>query len=180
MSNYQYFKIKRGTNFHKDVVECLNSRDKWKVMFDLVSEVLGQKITRMAFDPEALIIDLNEIEDVEVRKLFKKNGALKKNSNEAKRVESSYKNYIDHLGLSNYKDLTLISFIYGAMRRQGQQLERFITSEKDIFYKADFDLEKETKGLVIPITAIEYHETHLAEIKKYEEKEKTNENKRRT
>lgn len=58
------------------------------------------------------------------------------------------------------------------MRTHGQELESFVTSENDIYYKTNFDLEKRTNGLVIPITEIEYEETYLNELKKREKDNK--------
>lgn len=52
------------------------------------------------------------------------------------------------------------------MRSSNQHLESYVTSDYDIYYKADFNLEKKTGGLVIPITELEYQETYLQELKK--------------
>lgn len=83
-----------------------------------------------------------------------------------------YKEIIEEVGLANYKELRVINFIHGVMRYAGEEMSSFVTSENDIYYEADFDLEKRSartsngESLVIPITEIEYQEKYLEEIKK--------------
>ena len=166
MSKTQCFKIKRGTDFDKDIKQHFELFNNWGNVLDKVSELLDEKITKLAFDPHRFIIDPFEITDVETRKLFKKDGEVKKNSGKAKELLNKYIQITKEEGLENYTDLRLINFAHGAMRTAGQSLESFKTSENDIYYKCDFDLEKSTGGSVVPITEIEYEEKHLEELKK--------------
>jgi len=170
MSNYKCFKIKRGTGYDKAIKKHFELLPKWNQVFDKVSELLGEKITRLAFSVDYLKIDPNELTKEENKKLFKKDGVLKNNTKKAKSIFEEYKKIIDEVGLSEYEELRYINFRYGVMRTHGQYLKSFRTSENDIYYKADFDLERKTNGLVIPISEIEYEEKYLEELKKQENK----------
>lgn len=66
-------------------------------------------------------------------------------------------------------NLSIINFSYGMLRRNGENLESFVTSDHDLYYKADFDLKARSSGLVEPITEIEYQEKYLEELKKLRE-----------
>ncbi len=136
------------------------------------TDLSGEEITRIVFDPNNLIIVPRELTNEDNKKLFTKYGHLKKNLKRSKELRNSYIKIIKRTGLSEFNDLSRINFIYGVMRTAGQKLESFRTTENDIYYKADFDLEKRSGGLVIPISEIEYQETYLNEIKKREAKEK--------
>src|SRR5699024_1995190 len=104
----------------------------------------------------------------ENRNLFKIDGQLKANTKKSKKILDGYLEIIEECGLSGFMELRLINFTYGVMRVRGQKLESFKTSEDDVYYKADFDLEKKTNGLVEPITEVEYEEKYLTELKKRE------------
>lgn len=165
MSNYLCFKIKRGTDFDKAVKEHFELLPKWSSVFTKVGELLGESITKLAFTSENLYIDINEVKSPDNRKLFKNDGSLKGNLKRAKELLQQYRNILDAEGLKNFQELRYINFAYGVMRTRGQHLESFRTSENDIYYKADFDLETKTHGLVEPITEIEYQEKYLEELK---------------
>lgn len=168
MRKTQCFVIKRGTDYDKAVKKHLESLPRWNNVFKKVSELLGEKITKMAFHPTRLVIDRSEIKNEETLNLFKKDGELKANSNKVKDILEDYKQIVKDEGLAAFEELRVINFRYGVMRMRGQMLESFITQENDIYYKADFDLAARCNGLVIPISEIEYHETYLNEIKKRE------------
>ncbi|MFO1442963.1 hypothetical protein KDN24_06995 [Bacillus sp. Bva_UNVM-123] len=168
MRNVQCFKIKNGTNFDKAIKKHFKLRSKWDSVFQKVGELLGENITKMAIETEYLFVDINEIQNENNKKLFTKDGKLKSNSKRAKQILNDYKEIIKTEGLSEFENLSLINFTYGVMRRRGQSLKSFVTSEDDIYYQADFDLEKESNGLVIPISEIEYEEKYLEELKKRE------------
>jgi hypothetical protein len=169
MNNVQCFKIKRGTKFDQEVKKHFNQTPKWDNVFGKVGEILGEKITRMALTTDNLYIDTKELTKEENKKLFTKDGKLKSNSKLAKEVLKNFKTIVKEEGLEDYQELRMLNFIYGVMRRNGQNLESYRTSENDIFYKADFDLEAQSNGLVEPITHIQYEEKYLEELKKKEE-----------
>ncbi len=172
MRKTQCFVIKKGTNFDKEVKNHFKLRDQWDDVFERISNLLGEKITRMAFSASRFIIDPSELTNEDNKKLFKKDGELKSNSNKAKDLLEKYKEIIREEGLSEYEELRHINFRYRVMRTQGQDMESFVTSENDIYYKTNFDLEKKTNGLVVPISEIEYEETYLNELKKREQETK--------
>lgn len=162
----QCFKIKRGTDYDKAIKNHFELLPKWENVYKEVSSLLGEDVTNLAFIPDELYIDLTEIKNPENKKLFTKDGKLKGNLKKANDIREEYKKIIEKLGLSGFEELRFINFAYGVMRTRGQNLESYRTSENDIYYKADFDLEQKTKGLVIPVTEIEYQEKYLKELKK--------------
>jgi hypothetical protein len=166
MTQYQCFKIKRGTDYDKAVKEHFKLLPKWNNVFDKLSELLGEKITKLALTPEYLLLDKSELKNDEIKKLFTVDGRLKNNTKKAKQLFLEYQNILNEEGLSKYQELRFINFAYGVMRMQGQELESYRTSEDDIYYRASFDLNKKTSGLVEPITEIEYQEKYLEELKK--------------
>ncbi len=171
MRETQCFKIKRGTEFDQSVKHHFELADKWENVFPKVSELLDEEITMMVLTTDNLIIELDEIKKPENKKLFKKDGALKKNLKEANQLRKNYQKIIKDEGLEDYQELRYINFVYGIMRRRGEELKSFRTSENDIYYKADFDLEKRSSGNVTPISEVEYQEKYLEEIKKKEAEE---------
>jgi hypothetical protein len=174
MSNsIQCFKIKQGTKYDAAVKKHFSLLPKWQTVYDEVGKLLGEKITRLALSTEELYVDPSEMRKEENKKLFKKDGSLKSNLKRAKQVLDSYKKIVEGAGLSEYQELRFINFTYGVMRTRGQKLESFRTSEDDVYYKADFDLEKKADGVVVPISQIEYEEKYLEELKKQEEKQNT-------
>jgi Na+/phosphate symporter len=167
MSENQCFRIVRGTDYDQAVKKHFTQRPQWKDVIHKVAVLLGEDdVKEMALLTDELWINLDQITKEENKKLFTKNGKLKSNTKRAKETLESYKQIVSDEGLSDFQELRIINFMYGAMRTQGQHLESFATSENDIYYKADFDLEKKTRGLVEPITEIEYEEKYLEELKK--------------
>jgi hypothetical protein len=162
------FKIRPGTEYDKAVKKHFNLRPKWNVVYEKVSELLGETITKLSHSVDNLRIDVSELKNEENKKLFNKDGYLKANSKKSKEILTQYKGIIQNCGLSDYVDLGHINFAYGVIRLRGQELESYSTSERDIYYKANFDLEERAKGLVIPISQIEYQEKYLEELKKHE------------
>lgn len=162
----QCFKIKRGTNYDTAVKKHFAQRPLWKNVMNKVASLLDENIDEMALVTDELWINTNQINKEDIKKLFNKDGKLKSNTKRAKELLERYKQIVKEEGLSDFQELRFINFAYGVMRLQGQHLESFVTSEDDIFYKADFDLKKRSKGLVIPITEIEYEEKYLEELKK--------------
>lgn len=165
----QCFKIKSGTDYDKAVKKYFTQRPSWKNVMDKVGNLLNENITLMAHDTDDLYIDIKEIHSEENKKLFTKNGKLKTSTNRGKEIAKQYYSFIQEEKLSDFKDLQLINFAYGVIRLQGQKLERFVSSEHDIYYKADFNLEERAKGLVFSITEVEYEEKYLDELKKRSE-----------
>lgn len=166
MSTTQCFKIKRGTDYDKAVKKHFELLPLWNKVYREVSKLLGENITKLAYSTEELYIDPTELTKPENKKLFTKEGKLKANLKKAKTIREEYKKIIEQLGLTEYEELRFINFAFGVMRTRGQQMEMFRTSENDIYYKTDFDLERKTEGLVIPISEIEYQEKYLDELKK--------------
>ncbi|MCR8641406.1 hypothetical protein NV379_01940 [Paenibacillus sp. N1-5-1-14] len=162
----QCFKIKHGTNYDKKVKKHFTKKPLWKNVMVRVGALLDENVTQMAIHATELWVNTDEMNKVENKKLFNKDGKLKNNSKRAKEILENYKKIVSDEGLADFEDLRLINFTYGVMRLQGQKLESFVTSENDIFYKADFNLEDRAKGLVEPITEIEYEEKYLEELKK--------------
>ncbi|WP_063562915.1 hypothetical protein [Paenibacillus sp. O199] len=174
MSEMKYYKIKRGTKYDQAVKKHFELNNQWKQVYGKLSEALGEKITKMAQHPKFLTIDPTELTKEENQKAFKKDGSLKGNSKKAKEIGEKYKQIIEECGLADYENLGTINFIYGVMRYQGETLKTFRTSEFDLYYKADFDIDERSKrtnsgeSLVEEITEIEYTEKYLEEIKKKE------------
>ena len=166
MSNVQCFKIKRGTKFDEAVKQHFTLLPKWKEVYDRVSELLGENITKLAFSTDHLMIDPQELTKDDNKRLFKKDGEIKTNTKKAKEINTAYKEIIIDVGLEDYEELRYINFAYGVMRTREQHLESYRTSENDIYYKANFDLEKKTGGLVEPISEIEYQEKYVEELKR--------------
>lgn len=162
----QCFKNKHGTEFDKSVKKHYTQLPCWKKVVERLGLIMGEDITRIALDPKNLRLDTTEFKQEENVNLFNKRGELKKNSKKAKELFKSYQQIIEEEGLRDFADMTLIRFIYGVMKYPGRTLESYTTSENDIYYKADFDLEEKTKGLVVPISEIEYEEKYLEELKK--------------
>jgi hypothetical protein len=162
----QYFKIKNGTDFDLAVKKHLNMLPNWKQVYGKLSELLDEKITLLVHASSYLQIDLSEITKEENKKIFKKDGSLRANSKKAKEVLTAYKNIIEECGLNGFESLGHINFCYGVMRFQGETMKSFKSSEHDIYYETNFNLEERSKGLVIPITDIEYQEKYLEELKK--------------
>jgi len=172
MSSTQCFVIKRGTKFDQAVKKHFETVDNWTQVFEQLSLFLGETITHMALTTRTLVIDPDEILNKETKMLFKKSGEIKNNSNKAKEVFQKYLEIVDEAGLSDFKELRDINFSYGVMRRSGEDLESYRTSENDIYYKASFDLEERSRGLVIPISEVEYQEKYLEELKNQENNKK--------
>lgn len=162
------FKIKSGTLFDKEVKKHFELLDNWKKVFEELSEYLGETITELVFTTETLIINPEEITHPDIKKLFRKDGRIKSNSNKAKEVLNQYRIILAKNGLEYFKELRMINFVHGVTRRRGEDLESFRTSDNGIYYKASFDLEKRSNGCVVPISEIEYEETYLNELKKRE------------
>jgi hypothetical protein len=161
----QYFKIKNGTDYDKAVKKHLNMLPKWKAVYEKLSELLDEKITMLVQVPDYLKIEYSELKKEENRKLFKKDGTLRANSKKAKEILATYKQIIDESGLIGYESLGHINFCYEVMRLNGESMKSFKTSEQDIYYETSFNLEERSKGLVVPITDIEYQEKYLEELK---------------
>lgn len=168
-NNIQCFRIKEGTPYHTAVRKHFSLLPKWEDVYGKVGELLGEEITQLGFTIRELYVNPSELKKDETKKLFKKDGTLKGNTKRAKELLSAYHEIIKDAGLAEYEELRFIHFAYGAMRKSGQSLQSFRTSENDIYYKTDFDLEKTTNGSVIPISQIEYEEKYLEELKKQEQ-----------
>ncbi|KZE65029.1 hypothetical protein AV545_03665 [Paenibacillus jamilae] len=171
MNEMKFFKIKQGTKYHEAVKQHLALLPKWKPIYAKVSELLDEKITLMVQSPNYLQIEYSELKKDENKKIFKKDGTLKTNSKKAKEIEAAYKEIVKEAGLEKFESLGHINFCYCVMRYHGETLKTFKTSDHELYYKADFDLEERTKqstgdSFVIPITEIEHQEKYLEEIKK--------------
>lgn len=168
MSKNQCFKIKRGTDYDKAVKEHFSLLPKWNKMIPKVAELLAEDITRIAFVTDQLYIDVNELKDEESKKLFTSDGKLKQNTKKSKQLLVDYKETVEEVGLKEFQELRLINFAYGVLRLRGQNMESFVTTDDDIYYKTNFNLEERSNGLVEPITEIEYEEKYLEELKNKE------------
>lgn len=175
MSEMKYYKIKRGTKYDLAVKKHFELNKNWKQVYGKLSEALGETITKMVQHPKFLTIDPTELTKDENKKAFKKDGSLKGNSKKAKEIAEQHKKIIEECGLAEYENLGTINFIYGVMRYSGESLKTFRTSEFDLYYKADFDIDERSKrtnrgeSLLEEITEVEYTEKYLEEIKKKEQ-----------
>lgn len=175
MSEVKYYKIKRGTKYDLAVKKHFELSKNWKQVYGKLSEAMGEIITKMVQHPKFLTIDPTELTKEENKKAFKKDGSLKGNSKKAKEIAEHYKNIIEEVGLTEYESLGTINFIYGMMRYSGESLTTFRTSEYDLYYKANFDIDERSKrtncgeSLLEEITEVEYTEKYLEEIKKKEQ-----------
>lgn len=75
MSQLYCFVIKKGTDFDKAVKEHFELRAKWDGVFDKVSDLLGEKITKIAFSSTRFIIEPSELINEHNKNLFKKTGS---------------------------------------------------------------------------------------------------------
>lgn len=172
MSQMKYYKIIRGTKYDQAVKKHFELNKQWKQVYGKLSEVLGETITKMVQHPKYLSIDPTELTKEENKKAFKKDGSLKGNSKKAKEIAEQYKLIIEEAGLVEYENLGTINFLYGMMRYQGETLTTFRTSEFDLYYEANFNIDERSKrtnggeSLVDEITEVEYTEKYLEEIKK--------------
>jgi len=66
--------------------------------------------------------------------------------------------------LKNYKELGVINYMYGIGKAKGQLLRSFVTNYYDLYFKTDSNLEKQTNGLVVPISEAEYEEKYIKEL----------------
>lgn len=142
----------------------------WSEVIDKVGHLLGEPITKMGRDTDELYIDIDEVNSENV-KLFTKDGKLKKNSKKANELRKRYLQIIEDVGLSDFQDLHMVNFIYGVMRTsQTQTLSSFISSEHDVYLKANYNMidREKSSGYVEPITEIEFEEKYLKELKKRE------------
>lgn len=162
----QCFKIIRGTNYDVAVKKHFKQRPLWKNVFKRVGALLDENITEMGITVDDLWVNTTHLTKQENKKLFNRDGKLKINTKRGKEILEEYKRIVTEEGLADYQGIQVINFSYGVMRLQGQHLDSFVTSDDDIYYKADFDLEERVKGLVEPITEIEYEEKYLDELKK--------------
>lgn len=160
------FKSKSGTEYDKAIKKHFTLSKKWEEMYDKVGELLGEKITKLGLYVHEPCVDYYELKNEENKKIFKKDGTLKKSFKKSKQLLTDYKELIAKTGLEEYMSLAVISFSYNVMRRNGENLESFVTSDYDMYFKADFDLKERSNGMVVPITEIEYQEKYLEELKK--------------
>lgn len=165
---FKCYKTKPGTEYAAAVKEHFDIKPKWKNMFSVVSDLLGEKIERIAFVADELVIEPSDIKNEQKRKLFTKDGYLKKNMKKSREILDQYKQAIKDNGLEGYKDLGRINFSYGIYRAAGQEFRSFGTSEGELYFKADYDLNSRADGLLEEISEIEYEEKYLYEIKKRE------------
>ncbi|TVY09854.1 hypothetical protein [Paenibacillus cremeus] len=161
----QCFKITRGTDYDKAVKKHFKQKPLWHNVFVRVSAMLNEKIDKMALVPDELWVEFNDLTKDENKKLFGKNGKLKNNTKRAKETLEQYRQIVTDEGLSDFRQLGEINFIYGVMRFQGEELSSFVTSENDIYYQASFNLQERSEGLVETISEIEYQEMYLKELK---------------
>lgn len=174
MSTIRCFRAKEDSKFDKDIKAYYKSYPRWTNVLTRLAHLLGEELTGLATEPNDLRLDPKELKKEENRKLFKQNGMIKKNSKEAKKLFADYQDIVKDEGLANFMDLRNITFAYGTMRRQGQHLERFITSDGRIYFKADFDMINNygnAKIILEEISQVEYEEVHLAELKQRKEQE---------
>ncbi|TYS60501.1 hypothetical protein FZC76_21765 [Sutcliffiella horikoshii] len=164
----QCFKSKPGTHYDLAVKKYIDLVPKWGNVIDEVAELLAENVTKIAFEPKELWVDSSEIKFLENRKLFTKDGRLKSNTKRAKEIRKAYLDIVESQGLTEFRELRMINFSYGVMRSRGQKLESYISSEGDIYFRADFDLAKRSDGSVESITEVQYQEKYLKELKKNE------------
>lgn len=166
------FKSVPESAFGQDVKKYVELLPLWSEVINKVSELLGEPITKLARDTRELYVDIDEL-NVENAKLFTKDGKLKKNSKRANDLRKGYLEALDAVGLKDFMDIHFIKFAYGTMRTSHvQSLESFISSEKEIYFKANFDMigREKSSGYIVPITEIQFEEKYLAELKDREAK----------
>ncbi|WP_431785909.1 hypothetical protein [Paenibacillus lactis] len=146
MGDMRYYKIKPGTAYDTAVKKYFNLYQKWNAVYAAVGELLDEEITMMVRIPDYLQIEFKELQKEENKKLFKKDGKLKLNLKKAKEIEAAYKDIVKNAGLSEYQTIGSINFAYGLMRYSGETLKMFSTADHEIYYEADFDLEKDLRG----------------------------------
>lgn len=171
MSETYCFKSVDESSYGKKVKRYFELVPMWNEVIKFVGTILDEDITKIARDPEELYIDLSELQG-DSKKLFTKEGKLKKNLNEAKKIKELYLEFIEDVGLSQYVDLHLINFIHGIIRTSDQQrIESFISSDGVNYIKANYNLldRDKSSGSIEPITEIEFEETYLKELKRREE-----------
>lgn len=171
MNKTYCYKSNPESEYGKAVKQYLELLPLWERVSERVSELLGEKITRMATDAEELYVDTMQVGD-ENRKLFTKDGKLKSNSKKANEIRVKYKEIIEDVGLKDFKDMRLINFIYGVMRTSDRQsLESFMSSEGGIYLKANYDMlyREKLDDSILHITEIDFEEKYLSELKKKEE-----------
>lgn len=167
MSKTFCFKSVPESAFGQAVKKYVEQLPKWTEVLNEVSEILEQPIAKIAREAGELWVDLDEIHPDNLA-LFTKDGKLKKNSKRANEIRGKYLRAVSDAGLKEFQDLHVINFIYGTMRTsRAQSLVSFMSSEKEIYFKANFDMigrEKST-GYIEPITEIQFEEKYLAELK---------------
>lgn len=164
-----FYKIKPDTAYAKEVEKYLDLRSLWKDAYPKVSELLGEEVQAIAFTTDNLYVEYKELKNEENKKMFRKDGGLKAAGKRAKETLIGFKKIISDLGLTEFENLGHVNFKYGVMRYSGEVLKSFRTRDKQMYYEANFDLEKRSKGLVIPISEVEYRERYLEELKQSEE-----------
>lgn len=170
MTTFCYKSIS-DSDYGKAIKQYVELSARWGGVLEKVSDLLNESVTKMARDPKELYIDVNEVTK-ETRKLFTKDGKLKKNSKKANDLRKEYMEITKGLGLSEYEEKGLINFHYGIMRTcNTQRLESFVSSDGVNYMKANFDLNslRDVSSYIKPISEIEFEETYLNELKKKED-----------
>ena len=165
MTNRQCFKSVAGTEYNEEVKKHYEDREKWRTVINQVGEMLNEQITRMALAPKDLYLDLEEVKNEELLKLFTKNGKLKTTTKEAREYKKSYTKIVKENDLEDYQEMGLTNFKYGIMRFAGETMESFVAVDGITYFKTNFNLADRAKGVVEPVSEIEYEETYLAELK---------------
>ncbi|MCY9592341.1 hypothetical protein PC41400_15045 [Paenibacillus chitinolyticus] len=160
------YKAKSGSEFYLDARKSMTQRGEWKKVINEVNKLLGESVKSIWPSTNILCLDVRELSKDENKKLFTNEGRLRKNDKKAKDYNSEYIKILNRFGLSNYEDIKLVEFKHGICSLGGESLERYISLDKEIYYKADFNLEKRSQGNFDLITEIEYQEKYLEDLKK--------------
>lgn len=172
MSKTFCFKSVPESAFGLAVKKYVEQLPKWSEVLNEVNEILEQPITKIAREVGDLWVDLDEIRPDNLV-LFTKDGKLKKNSKRANEIRAKYLQAVTNAGLKEFQDLHVINFVHGTMRTShAQSLVSFMSSEKEIYFKANFDMvgREKSSGYIESITEIQFEEKYLAELKDREGK----------
>ncbi|QNK89062.1 hypothetical protein H7992_04880 [Sporosarcina sp. resist] len=165
------FKSNRDSAYGLEIRKYMKLLPLWGEVIAKVGGLLGNPITAIAHEVDELWIDVDQVSP-EIAKLFTRDGKLKKNSKAANDIRKKYLQIIEDVGLEGFMDKPRINFIYGVMRTSQQQsLASFISSEHDVYFKANYDMldREKSNGYIEPITQIQFEEKHLEGLKKNDE-----------
>jgi hypothetical protein len=172
MDEYKFFRTKQGTKFDDKVQQYFELRPRWGNVVKRLSVYLGEKVTRIVMSPNYLSIEPSEITKPENKALFTKDGNVRKRGKKPTALREFYHNLIDELGLKHFRELRWIEWCNGITGLKHQTVERFLAIEDGIhviYYKTNFDLDKEYLEQFEMIDEIQFEQAHLDQLKRNKE-----------